>query len=242
MKYLYLLALFFLYTQLVFAQTQNPTSETENRVNPYAEKPLTVDQFLYFDSELIRFDFEAFQPFFHVKNIDLLEKSKLLWGVEYGVRYKSLFFGANVNFGAQSSSITDSIDAKTNYTRFGLSGGYYVLNTKHIQIVPRTSLYINTTSLKNFSSKDDIPLEDYTSNPDFKLNFRQYTLQLGLDINLKISSISTKPGQPFLVGFKTGYNMDLGDTRLKSEENTLKSKSNISVEDITFGFHFTMLL
>lgn len=241
MKYIILiLSLFTL--QIGFGQTTEPSNSPSEQVNPYAEKPLLVNPFLYFDSELVRFDFDEFSPHFHTKNIDLLEKSKLLWGVEYGVQYKHLFFGANINFGSQSGSVTDSIDSKTNYTRFGGSFGYYVLNTKHIQVLPRSSFYINNLNLKNFSSKDDIPLDDYTSNPDFKLNFRQYTVQFGLDINIKIHKISTKPGQPFLVGIKSGYNLDIGETKLKSAENTLTSDSNISTLPFTFGFHFTMLL
>lgn len=241
MKFLYCI-LCILCSQYGFSQQVDPKQTSKEPVNPYAEKPLLVNQFLYFDSEYILIDFESFEPHFHSKNIDLLEKSKLLWGIEYGVQYKALFFGANINFGSQKGTVTDSIDSKVNYTRFGLSLGYYILNTKLIQIVPRTSIYLNNISLKNFNSKDDIPLDDYTTNPDFKLRFSQFTSQLGIDINIKIPKLSTKPGQPFLLGFKTAYNVDIGSTSLSSDENTLKSGSNLKSIPLTLGIHFTILL
>ena len=239
----YILILFFLLSVYQGYAQVNPQPNTPpEQVNPYAEKPLLVNQFLYFDSELIEFDFNAFESNFHKKNIDLLEKPKLLWGVEYGVQYKTLFFGINMNFGAQSGSVSDTVDTKTNYTRFGLSTGYYLIDTRHIQLVPKVSIYANSLSLRNFNAKDDIDLDEYTSNPDFKLSFRQYTAQFGLDINFKIHKISTKPGQPFLVGITYGYNLDLGNTKVKSAENTLNTSSNISSVQLTFALHFTMLL
>lgn len=241
MKYIYLI-LVVVGLQIGKAQTTQPLKKQVEQVNPYAEKTLSMNQFLNFDSEIMQFNFNSFKPNFDQRNIDLLDKPKLLWGVEYGVQYKTFLFAVNLNFGSQSGSISDSVDAKSNFTRFGCSGGLYVLNTRHIQIVPRTSIYINNISLKNFNAKDDLPLDEYTSNPDFKLNFRQYTLQFGVELNFKIPKISIKPGQPFLIGIKTSYNTDIGDTALKSDENTLKSKANISVKSFNYGFHFTMLI
>lgn len=231
----------FLFFQMGFAQqTDSPSKEIEN---PYAEKPLLVNQFLYFDSELIEIDFKEFESHFHQRNIDLLEKPKLLWGIEYGVQYKSMFFGLNMNFGSQKGHVTDSVDAKVNYTRFGLSTGYYLMNTHHFQCMPRVGININNIRLKNFSSADDIPLDTYTSTPDFKLTFSQFTAQFGLDLNYKIHNISTKPGrQPFIIGVKTAYNINLGPTRLSSEENKLKTNSEIDLSFLTFGLHFTILL
>ncbi len=241
MKYI-LFTLLFLSINIGYSQTK-PTNSTQlEQTNPYLDKPLAVNQFLYFDSDLIRFNFEKLSPYFHKKNIDLLEKPKLLWGIEYGAQYKALFFGVNMNFSSLSGSVTDTIDTKTNYTRFGVSIGYYILNSKHLQLVPRMSFYVNNLSLRNYNSKDEIPLDDYIYNPDFKLNFRQFTGLFGLDINIKIHKISTKPGQPFLIGIKTGYNVDLGGTKITSAENTLKSDADISSLPLSFGLHFTMLL
>lgn len=243
MRLIYILFCFVLFYKTGFAQkTKSESSSTEERVNPYAEKPLLVNQFMYFDAELVSFDFNEFKQHFHQRNIDLLEKSKLLWGLEYGVQYKKVFFGAKINFGSQKGSVTDSIDAKNNFTRFGLSGGYYFVNTNAFQVMPRAGILLNNMSLKNFSSKKDIPLDQYTSNPDFKLNFQQYIFQLGLDINYKIHKISTKPGQPFLIGIKAAYNLDIGHTRVTSDENILKSDADISIIPLTIGLHFTILL
>lgn len=241
MKYMFFL-IGLIISQVSFSQQLESDKDSNNMVNPYAEKPLIVNQFIYFDTEVIQIDFESFQPFFHKRNIKILEKSKILWGLEYGVQYKKLFFGTNINFSAQKGSVTDSVDSKVNYNRFGLSIGYYILNSKHFQILPRSSIYYHSLSLKNFNNQKYIDLQDYTSHPDFKVKFSQYTAQFGLDINIKIPSISTKPGQPFLLGFKTAYNINLGHTRLTSEENTLKSNANFEMSNVTFGMHFTILL
>ena len=52
MKYIYCL-LCVLLTQYGFSQQEDSTTPLKEHVNPYAEKPLLVNQFLYFDIHVL---------------------------------------------------------------------------------------------------------------------------------------------------------------------------------------------
>lgn len=237
---LFLFSIFILLSFLVVGQNK-PNSEVKP-INPYAEKPLKSNQFLYFDLEQIEFNYQEFKPLLNDNNIDLLEHPKLYWGLEYGVQYRQLFFSIQFSLGRKTQAINDSIEGRTNYNRFGLALGYYLVNSKKIQILPKFELFYNRIGLKNFSSDKNIPLEDYLENPNFDLNFSQFTGQIGLEVNWKIPNLSTNPTQPFLIGLNGGYNFVMGNTSLKSEDNTLTTSKNIGIESLSFGIHFTLYL
>lgn len=235
-----LLSFFIFLTLNLIGQTEpNPKVE---QVNPYAEKPLKSNQFLYFDLERMEFDFNEFSSVFSEKNIELLESPKLFWGLEYGVQYHELFFSVQFSLGRQTQTLNDSIDGRVNYNRLGLAVGYYLVNSKKIQLIPKFELFYNSLGLKNFSSTKEIPLVDYLENPNFDLDFSQYTGQIGMEVNWKFPYLSTNPTQPFLIGIHSGYNFTLGKTSLQSENNTLKTSQNIDLANMTYGFHFTIYL
>jgi len=236
------LLVFMLLFSVPILKAQNTSKNQSSKTNPYKEKTKQTNQFLMLNTEFMAFNFDEFKDVFHQKNIDLLSKNKLFWGIEYGVKLKKTYAGLTLNIGSQKGEVNDSIDSKSNFSRIGLSFGHYALNTKHIQCIPRIGFFLNNIDIKNFPSKDDIPLTDYVNSPNIDINFRQYSMQLGLDINYKTEKLSLKPGHPFIVGIKIGYNTNLGDSRITSNYNTLTSKKTAVIDPFSLGFHFTMLI
>jgi len=196
-----------------------------------------------FQVDFIYADFNAFEPVLGSYNTELMSNSNGIFNFELGGTYKKYYAGISWGFAYDGDYKHDSLDIEFNSLQYGLHFGYYLLDSKRFQIVPKVAVKWNRYRLINSDNDNRIPIEQYVSERDIDIRFNQTTGFVGLNTAYKLYKHGILPSNYWTIGVYGGYTFKLNaDPWIYSRRNRLTTDKSISIKNYSLGFYFSFNL
>jgi len=190
--------------------------------------------------DLVFNDFGDFKPLLKDYNVDLMNESNGIVGVELAGFYNRYYMGLNFGYANDEVNDHDSLDIVFNSSQYGLHFGYNLLDSRRILLTPKVAIKWNRYRLLNNNNDKTIPLEQYINERDIDLRFNQMTGFVGINLAYKAYINNLLQTDFWSFGVYGGYVFKLHDKPwIYSRGSRLTSNGKIGMENYNFGVHFS---
>lgn len=204
----------------------------------YPEAEFSYGFFASLQVDLIFNDFGDFRPLLKDYNVDYMNESNGIAGVELAGLINRYYMGLSFGYANDEINDHDSLDIEFNSSLYGLHFGYNLLDSRRILLTPKVAVKWNRYRLLNNNNSRTIPLEQYINEREIDLRFNQMTGFVGINLAYKAYANNLLQTDFWSFGIYGGYVFKLHDKPwIYSRGTRLSSSSRIGMENYNFGVH-----
>lgn len=206
---------------------------------PTAGKGIKWGGGIFYRGDYNYINFDGFKDVLQPYNIDIMYKP-LATTIGINTDINRFTLGLMWGFYFSGKKATDSLNIEFNKSVWGISGGYYLVDSKYWRITSKIDFKWSRYHLINGPMNYKAKLEDYVQNHDdyIDLKFNQLTLNPGFKIEYKIFDKKSCPTDFFYTyGIFGDYNIKLSDSPyVYSGHNRLSTNDKLQMGSFCFGF------
>lgn len=206
---------------------------------PIAGKAIKWGGGIYYRGDYNYLNFDDFKNVLAPYNIDIMYKP-LATTIGINTDINRFTLGLMWSFYFSGKKAADSLNIEFNKSIWGISGGYYLVDSKYWRVTTKIDFKWSRFHLINGPMNYKARLDEYVQNHDdyIDLKFNQLTLNPGFKIEYKIFDKKSCPTDFFYTyGIFGDYNIKLSDSPyVYSGHNRLYTNNRLEMGNFCFGF------